>query len=166
MDKIDPSSNEEMKVFTTEDTAFALVDNVELRFEEVLEEILGYSNWGDKFSEKYVENAIRDLINNVQKEGDKESVQDRVATLFDQLIDNFDRYSTEHIIYLPLEGLDMPESAWPNDEVSIGNIVLRKTTDARIEEILNTFESSMSESRNLPGTIESMLETARARLDE
>lgn len=158
--------NENVKFFTSNDLTFALVGSPTTKFEEVIEGLLEYNNWGDKFSEKYVENAIRNLIDNVLKEGDKKSVQDRVATLFDQLIDDFNKYSTEHVVYIPLEGIDMREGEWPNDELFIGNIVLRKMTEARIEEFMNAFESIMSRSKNSPGTIKGMLKTARERLDK
>jgi hypothetical protein len=79
-----------------------------------------YKNgWGDKFSEKYLDDKLRSVYARyVQAPSDE-----MLAGCLKEIADEYESYRKEHIVIVPLAGIVLE-----NDSLELGNIVLRKAT--------------------------------------
>lgn len=114
---------------------YALVGDILYDFDIVIKRLLEEGEWRDKFSEKYIENTIRDLIFKIRD--DMEMI--KASSYFSQLIDDLSKYSEQHSVYIPLDNIVMDES-----EVELGNVLLMKMTDFRADRIIDEYKITES----------------------
>lgn len=120
------------KIIGTEGITFALVDEYVDEYEDISKRLVQKEGWGEKFSEKYVDNAIQKLLANILKDNAIEKTEE----YFDQLIADYDNYSQEQTCYVPLAGIQMPMDAFP-----FGKVILRKMTADFADKLAKKIES-------------------------
>ncbi len=120
------------KIHSSEDIAFGLIDDYADIFDEISRELLQKERWIEKFSEKYIDEQINKIIIKIIRDENSE----KALEYFDQLVTEVEQYSKEHIVYVPLFGIELP-----NDPVKIGNITLKRMNDTEVEGLLEKLES-------------------------
>src|SRR5579875_600131 len=120
------------RLITAEGISFMLVDVAVSEYEKLLQQLLQQAGWEEKFSAEYLGKAIQRIVANFIKEGQTESA----GKLFDQLVDEYEAFSSESIVYVPLAGISLPMDSFP-----MGNIVFRKMTEAHITGLLDQMKS-------------------------
>ncbi len=126
---------------SAEGIAFILVDNAIHDYEKLLERLLQQEGWGGKFSEGYLDKAIRRILATIIKEGQANIA----AHLFDDLCDEFYAYSQRQVVYVPLVGITLHADTFP-----IGNIIFRKMTSTYVDELFEKFQSITMLTLNTP----------------
>jgi hypothetical protein len=117
-----------IRLITSEGIMFMLVDDTVNEYEKLLERLLQQEGWQEKFSAEYLGKAIQRIVATLLKEGQTESAE----RLFDQFVDEFETFTREYVVYVPLAGIKLH-----SDNFSIANIQLRKITDAFIGELFD-----------------------------
>lgn len=120
------------RLITTEGISFLLVDDAINEHEKLLERLLQQERWQDKFSSDYLDKAMQRIIASLIKE--KRAAL--AGSLFDQLTHEYDIYSREHVVYIPLAGVNLPTDSFP-----MGNIVFRKMTEIYLNDLFDRIKS-------------------------
>jgi hypothetical protein len=115
-----------------EGITFMLADNTVNDYEKLLERLLQREGWGEKFSEEYLDKAIRRILVAILKEGNMEITEH----LFDTLCEEFYTYAQKQVVYIPVVGITLHTDTFP-----IGNIIFRKMTDAYVDELFEKFKN-------------------------
>jgi len=136
-------------------TSFALADEIMDLYEELQEELLQRHGWGEKFSERYLENAVQQLLADIAKGGDSANA----AECFDRLVAFFESYSQEQLVYVPVVGIEMQVHALP-----IGRVVLRKMTDALADELVKRTAAVFASTTYAPEEKELLVQQQRQRI--
>ena len=110
-----------------------LVDNAVNIYEQLLERLLLQEHWQEKYSAEYLSKAIQAMIATLLKEGRTSELAGR---LFDQLKGEFDTFSEEYKVYIPVEGMNLFEDSFP-----MGKITFRKMTDAFISDLFDQMKA-------------------------
>lgn len=119
--------------------SYSLTDECLDLWDTILRDLLVKCNWNKKFSEKYVDLRLQELINIIIKE---ESPQ-RAYEYFDQLADEYEQYSNEQILNVPLFGIELVEN-----QIELGKITLKKLNDELTEELIEKLSYAISNSSN------------------
>jgi Apea-like HEPN len=130
-----------MKLFTKGGTTTVLINEPARVYAEVIDGLLQFHNWSNKFSEKYLDDELQKLITDVVREmSERKAVEGRVTYYFDKLVDRLDDYSVENIVIMPITGFN--ESRVSADErVTIGDVVLVYMDDVRMRETIDELEN-------------------------
>ncbi len=115
-----------IRLINAEGIVFMLVDNAINEYEKLLGRLLQQEGWQEKFSAEYLSKAMQRILATLLKEG---KTTESAGRLFDHLTEEFDNYSREYIIYVPLAGISLYTDSFP-----MGKITFRKMTDAYITE--------------------------------
>lgn len=121
------------RVIHTQDLTFMLVDDAVNIYEQLLEQLLLQERWQEKYSAQYLDKAIQTIVATLLKEGRTPELAKR---LFEQLKGEFDTFSEEYKVYIPVEGLNLLEDSFP-----MGKITFRKMTDALISDMFNQMKT-------------------------
>jgi hypothetical protein len=115
---------------------FGLLDEFVDEYEGLIRFLLAQGTWGEKFSEKYMELALRKLIVAVLGEAAEGGDLNRAASKqVEALVAELDAYSEEHICYVPVVGLSVAK------EAAFGRVVLKTLSSSDVEEIGDAVES-------------------------
>jgi hypothetical protein len=125
----------------SEGTAFSLSNDFLDIFEDVTRSLLQDESWGEKFSEKYVDGLLQKVLAKALRDGNP----DKIGTYVDEIIKQFESFSQERIVYVPLDGIQMSI-----EELPIGKVVLKKMTDSNISVLLNEVERTLQSIKNPP----------------
>lgn len=115
----------------SEGIAFNLSNEFVDLFEDVARTLLQDENWSEKFSEKYVDGLLQRILAKTLRDGKP----DKIELYVDEIIDEFKSYSLEHIVYVPLVGIQMSM-----EELPVGKIVLKKMTDSNTAVLMSEIE--------------------------
>jgi Apea-like HEPN len=124
------SRDEKIKFIQRREVAFYLIGTFVDLFQEVVEGLMAVGK--DKFSEEYIDDALRDLLAKAAQEEKSE----KLAEYLDNLISEVENYSLEQIVYIPLDGIEMTD-----ETLLVGKVTLTKMTDVRIDELLKKFKT-------------------------
>lgn len=127
------------RTFSRRGTAFQLVDRHAFLLESIVRSLLKF--YGEKFTEKYVEGKICDIIADCLREPDKEV--DLELTL-KGIISDLEAYNQEWIVVYPIDGLTMNQI----ETLDIGPISLFVMEGNKYEELLVSFERVISTLKN------------------
>lgn len=136
-------------------TTFALADDTVDLYEELQEQLLQKEGWGEKFSEKYLEGALQQLLANILRSGSAALASE----YFSQLVAYVDRYSNEQVVYVPVVGIEMQVQALP-----IGKVVLRKMTDSLLDELVKKTTAALASSSCTAEEKEHLVQSQRQRI--
>jgi hypothetical protein len=117
--------------------AFALLDDVADEYDDVIRRLLGHADWGEKFSEKYVDNSLRQLVAEILSEGESGTdASERASKGLTALIAHLEGYSEEHTCYVPLVGLRLGAG-----NVEVGQVVLKELSEEEVDRLVRTVVS-------------------------
>ncbi len=119
--------------------SYSLTDGCMDLWDNILEDLLIKNDWNTKFSENYVDLKLQEMICKMFKDGDLQ----KALEYFDQLITEYEQYSKEHILCVPLFGLELNEGS-----IKLGNVVLKKMDDKCTDELLSRLELAISKTLN------------------
>jgi hypothetical protein len=119
--------NRRSRFVSRDGIAYSLTDEYLDLWDDILKELLIKHNWNMKFSEKYVDSKLQEIINNLTND----KYPQRVHEYFDQLENEYEQYSKEQVIYIPLFGIELDEAL-----IELGNITLEKLSDKRTDELI------------------------------
>jgi hypothetical protein len=126
--------------FTARDgIQYSLRDECLDLWDTILRDLLVKYNWNKKFSEKYLDLRLQEIINNIIKDGRPQ----RAYEYFDQLADEYEQYSNEQILNIPLFGIELNEKT-----IELGNITLKNLNDELTEELIARLSHVISNSSN------------------
>ncbi|MGD0954846.1 MAG: hypothetical protein ABR985_21090 [Methanotrichaceae archaeon] len=102
---------------------------------KVLELLLKEDSWTEKFSERFLEEKLKEIIMKALDEGNTQNV----TNYLNDLITELGSYSLEQVVYIPLFGIKMSVP-----EKRIGNIIIKYMDEAKcIDLIQKTSSGSM-----------------------
>lgn len=143
--------------FERNGVVFDLAGGILNKYNDILKDILKKEKWDRKFSEKYVDTVLRNLL------------LDIVEFSVDVARENFisaclkaESYSVEQTIYVPLDGIVMYEV----DELSLGKIQLKKITEVVLDEVLEATRTILRATRNSPEEQETFIRENEENLSE
>lgn len=131
--------NRRTRFISRDGISYSLTDEYVDIWDAILRDLLVNCNWNKKFSEKYVDLRLQELLNTIIKEGSPH----RAYECFDQLADEYERYSTEQILILPLFGIGLVEN-----QIELGKITLKKLNDELTEKLIDKLSYAISNSSN------------------
>jgi hypothetical protein len=135
--------------------SFTLVDQWIDEYDAILEALLIKEGWSQKYSESYVEKLIKELIGEVLSKDDINLVQ----SLFENLSNNFENYSREQKVYIPLHWIQMEL-----DQFQLGNITLVQMNQTRIDELATTINQVVDSVPNSQEEKQALIEGTRGLL--
>jgi hypothetical protein len=95
--------------------AIRLIGDAARQYEAVCMMLQNEGAWRDKFSKKYINKIVNQLLGRVHKDGKA----DKAHEYLDTVIADFDNYTIEHTVYLPVDGIAMMV-----DELTLGKLSL------------------------------------------
>ncbi len=145
------------KHIMSEGIAFSLSNEFVDLFEDVARILLQDESWSEKFSEKYVDNLLQKVLAKTLRDGKS----DNIEAYIDEIIDDFNSYSQEHIVYVPLAGIQMSM-----DELLIGKVALRKMTDSNVASLMSDIEKITHSVRQTPEEKTKILEIQQRKIGD
>jgi hypothetical protein len=137
----DPRAHEKKRsrFISREGTAFRLTGECLDLWDDILEDLLIKNDWNKKFSEKYVDSKLQEIISKIIKDENSQ----KAFEYFDQLTNEYDQFSKEHILHIPLFGIELNEGS-----IKIGNLNLKKMDDKNTDELVSRLEHAISKTSN------------------
>lgn len=86
------------RVIASGTVAISLTDERLDLWDNILEELLVKYYWNKKFSEKYISSRLDEIIFKIVTDRNSE----KAFEYFCQLVDDYEKYSKDHLIYIPL----------------------------------------------------------------
>jgi hypothetical protein len=129
------------KVVISEGIGFALDDKLALLFYDISKKFVQDDIWGKKFSEKYVNNKLDNMLIKIIRDGNSANAMNYL----EEFIEELDNYSAELIVYVPLDGIEMPIQ-----KMQIGKVILKNMNDEEITELTTKIEQIVLSSKNTP----------------
>lgn len=123
------------------EASFNLIDDYLDEYESVIEDLLIHLGWAEKWSEAYLDEALRRIIANTIIAG----VADGLDQLIETLSSDFQRYSRIHVVRLPLFGIQTDI-----DSLSLGNIVLEEMTQTKVDDIAALSDEVLDRTTSAP----------------
>lgn len=117
------------KWFWRENVSFTLPNE---QYIEICKILLQKEGWSEKYSERYVDSKLQKLLVDIVKIND----YGNTIELFDEFVLEYENYSDEQIVYVPLDGIQMSM-----DELRLGKVIFKKMTDNVINVLKSKFES-------------------------
>src|SRR6266567_4593363 len=146
-----------IRSINAEGIVFMLVDNAINEYEKLLGRLLQQEGWQEKFSAEYLSKAMQRILTTLLKEG---KTTESAGRLFDHLTEEFDNYSREYIIYVPLAGISLYTDSFP-----MGKITFRKMTDAYITDLFDRMKAITMLTLNPAEEKEANVSRTKQRLD-
>jgi hypothetical protein len=125
----------------SEGVAFSLSKEFIDLFEDIVRILVQDESWSEKFSEKYVNGLLQRVLARTIRDGNP----DKIEAHLDNIIEEFNSYSHEHVVYVPLDGITMSM-----DELLIGKVVLRKMTDLDVNALMADIERIILSVKHTP----------------
>lgn len=108
-------------------------------YNKLLEELLNKEKWGEKFSEKYVDEVLQNSMFLILRSGIEKAIVD-----FVEICRTIEAYSIEQMIHIPLGGISM----YGIEELSLGKVQIKKVTEVTLNEILEATRAIIKTSKN------------------
>lgn len=137
--------------------AFELRDNSILSFDEIIHDLIKHENWGEKYSEDYVEKQIQDMLVKLLQDGNPGNA----FQYFDALANEYDNYSQEHTVYIPILGIHMTIP-----QLALGKVVLKIMDDANFEALMQRIEKITHSLVNTPEEKEAFIQMQKGMLSQ
>lgn len=115
------------KGFLEDGKYFTLTDDHAIVFEKMMKSLLNEQKWIHKFSEKYIENRLKQTIAKLLDNNTFDSIQNETKILLNELADFHDEY----IVLVPIEGINLQI-----DKIDLGKIRLINGTNVLVDELL------------------------------
>lgn len=122
-----------------EGTAYSLTNGCLDLWDTILKDLLIENGWNKKYSEKYVDLKLQETISKILNDGNSQ----KALEYFEQLIYEYEQYSREHILCIPLFGIELNEG-----EIKLGSVILKKMDDKSTEELISKLQLAISKTSN------------------
>jgi hypothetical protein len=119
------------------EASFTLIDDVADQYDDLVRELLRHADWEEKFSEQYIDQALRNLFGAVL--GDNQSSADlseRASQGLNALEARLEGYSQKHSCYVPLVGLQLSAG-----DIALGQVVLKELSREVVDRLTSTVDS-------------------------
>ncbi len=116
--------------------AFLLCDQTIDAYEDVVKTLLADEDWSSRFSEKFIEEGLNRILLTMTEEMTSANLKIHVT----HLIEDLQSYSKEHVVYIPLTGVQIE-----GEPVRIGNVTIKEITDDELVSILERWERHFPE---------------------
>jgi hypothetical protein len=113
------------------DLAFLLCDETLDAYEDVVRTLLKNEDWSLRFSEKFIEEGLNKILLKMTEEKTLSNLRSHVSSF----IEDVQVYAKEHVVYVPLTGIQVEANP-----VQIGNVTIREITDEELVSILESWE--------------------------
>lgn len=123
---------ERLTAFGGEHGGFVLVNEAAVAYEQLYKRLVQDEGWGEKFSEDYVDKALRQIIQKLKDEGSTKNA----TAYFDELELEFETYAQEQIVYMVFAGIRVEIG-----DFHIGRFILRPLTDEFLEQLIARIEA-------------------------
>jgi low affinity Fe/Cu permease len=157
--KMDPSDlgADASKVVISEGIGFALDDQLSALFFDTSKYFIQDAVWGKKFSEKYINNKLDSILIKITRDGNLVNAKNYL----DELVKELDSYSTEFIVYVPLDGIKMTTA-----KMQIGKVILKNMDNESISELTTRIEQIILSTRNTPNEKEHFIKSDNKMIDK
>lgn len=154
---VDPSAkgDRRTRIISSEGRTFALTDDFVDLCDAVRTRLLKDHGWSEKFSERYLDNLLHKLLADLIEGGNSAGA----SRALDDLISEFRSYTREHVVYIPLVGIEMSA-----DTLEIGNVVLTKMTEDRLSQLTQDLESAVHSTTSPADVKERVIEVQRTEV--
>jgi len=124
--------------------AFSLGAGVSEEYDDLVRKCLNHADWGEKFSENYVEQSLRAIVAEalVNRESSAEA-RKKASKGLTSLVARLDEYAVEHTCYVPLAGLRLSSG-----DVELGQVVLEELTEERVNQLVGTVTTILNASKH------------------
>ena len=117
---------------------FSFKDEFVDSFYDFIKDILNFSDWNEKFSEKYIKSNFESLLADVIKSSNKEI---DVENYFENFINDLENYNREWLCIIPLSGIELHIK-----EYNIGKVKLVNATIDKLHFWFGTIENVIQKS--------------------
>ncbi len=109
-------------------------------FDEVCRLLLSERSWGERFSTSFVESGVHRILDEIVEDADA----NKALTNLDAFVAECERYSSEHVVYLPVDGIVMQMDSLPIGRLTLVNMAGRMfdAFQARSEQAIREREGS------------------------
>ncbi len=107
-------------------SAYVLSGEAYHQYDKVIDLFLGEPTWNLKFSHTHIEKNVHDLLNLLVRDGNT----DKVADYVDEFIAEAEAYSKKHVVYLPIDGIQLLV-----DRVRLGPLVIVNMSGSEFADI-------------------------------
>lgn len=125
-------------------------------YQQVCADLLKDQTWRDKFSEKYIDNGVHQILAKTLDDGDASHAEQYLA----DFIRECEAYNTQHIVYLPVDGVGMQDV----DQLPLGPITLRRMVGPELDDFQAQVEASVAKEVPLPKEQEASLQSWREKV--
>jgi len=140
-----------MKMISAEGVSFALFGDIVELYNELVRDLLNKVGWGDKFSEKYIENKLNSLIAKTASEKSYDKTVERVKEIDDEYIE----FTTKCSVFIPIFGLAVSQP------LIIGKVEFLQIDNTKLESILCSMKDVILLTSNTDEEKQQILEIQR-----
>jgi hypothetical protein len=134
-----PLAGQKILEVAGETTSFTCTDEGWAAEQEVVKQLLGKHHWAEKFSEKYLHGKLTDILHQVVSARST----DLIAEAFGRLVAEYEGFTQERTVIVPLAGLQMEM-----DELAIGNVLLKNVKGEAAAQLTERCRSILMQTKN------------------
>jgi hypothetical protein len=131
-----------------------IIDEIADVFEAIIRNVLQEGNFGEKFTEKYIENKLLEVIKQCSEQG---FTEDNFISVLENMIQDLESYNIEYFVITPTDGL----KAGDVQELEIGQIKLFEMNKEKAAGYLDIIERVILGTKNLKEEQEILIERTR-----
>ena len=131
--------NRRRRFISRDGISYCLTDRFLDFWDDILRDLLIKHKWNTKFSEKYVDSKLQEIISNLIRDRSPQKAHEYL----DQLEKEYEHYSIEQVLRIPLFGIELDERL-----IELGNVTFKKLNDERTEELIVMLNQAISNSSN------------------
>ncbi|HBE81103.1 MAG TPA: hypothetical protein DDW65_25435 [Firmicutes bacterium] len=136
-----------------------LIDSTADLFESIIRKILNENNLGEKFTEKYIESRLLDIIKDYIDNG---STEECLLLSLSRNIKELEDFNDEFIVIIPVDGLKSIDLK----RLDIGKVTLFEMTAEKGSVYFDTIEKVILTSKNTKEQQQMLIERQRERFNE
>lgn len=118
-----------------------LIGDAAKQYEAVCGMLQNEAAWRDKFSKKYIEEIVNQLLSNVHRDGNA----DKAHEYLDAVIADLNNYTLEHTVYLPVDGVVMMVH-----ELKLGKLTLKNMSGEPLHNYEQQVETGIMQRSSYP----------------
>jgi len=144
-DREPPTPTHRARNLSHQGVGFALIEDVSDEYDDLVRKFLTHADWGEKFSENYVEQSLRAILAEalINRESPAEA-RKRASEGLTSLVARLDEYVEEHTCYVPLVGLRLSSG-----DVELGRVVLEELSEEKVDQLADKVTTILNASKHL-----------------
>lgn len=117
---------------TRDEKYFYIIGDDVDAYNKVLEDLINKEKWRDKFSEKYINDVLRETMFEILEGG-----IEKAKKTFCKACQDIESFSIEQTIHIPLGGILM----YDIEEIFLGKVQIKRVTESALQEILEAINN-------------------------